>query len=113
MEEFYRLNNSVISSYTNGVVAGEAIASTSCGGIHGALMVDDDMLQLEAEATTALNMSDMIKSQIVNHPLYPKLVSAYIECQKVCKFFFNSCFWMFLAEFEVVMFLNCDVLCLK
>lgn len=83
MDEFYRLSNSVIASYSNGVVGGEAIASTSCGGIHEALMVDNDMLQLEAEATTGLNMSDMIKTQIVNHPLYPKLVSAYIECQKV------------------------------
>lgn len=80
MEEFYRLNNPLISSFPNG----EAI--------DGAMMVDDDMLQLESEATTGLNMSDMIKTQIVNHPLYPKLVSAYIECQKVCKFLLP--FWL-------------------
>lgn len=99
MEEFYRLNNPVITSYSNGVVGSEAIASTSCGEIHEALMVDDDMLQLEAEVTTGLNMSDMIKTQIVNHPLYPKLVSAYIECQKVCKFScFLSCFYLSLCE---------------
>ncbi|XP_022999570.1 homeobox protein knotted-1-like 1 isoform X2 [Cucurbita maxima] len=83
MEEFYRLNNPVMSSYSNGVLGGEAIASTSCGDIHEALMVDDELLHLEAEPTTGLNMSDMIKTQIINHPLYPKLVSAYIECQKV------------------------------
>lgn len=29
------------------------------------------------------NMSDLIKSQIATHPLYPELVSAYISCQKV------------------------------
>ncbi|XP_022946414.1 homeobox protein knotted-1-like 1 isoform X2 [Cucurbita moschata] len=83
MDEFYRLNNPVMSSYSNGVLGGEAIASTSCGDIHEALMVDDELLHLEAEPTTGLNMSDMIKTQIINHPLYPKLVSAYIECQKV------------------------------
>ncbi|KAG7021045.1 Homeobox protein knotted-1-like 1, partial [Cucurbita argyrosperma subsp. argyrosperma] len=83
MEEFYRLNSSVISSYTNGVVASEAIASTSSGGVHGAQMMNNEMIQLEAETTTGLNMSEIIKTQIVNHPLYCKLVSAYIECQKV------------------------------
>ena len=92
MEEFYRLNSSVISSYTNGVVASEAIASTSCGGVHGAQMMNNEMIQLEAETTTGLNMSEIIKTQIVNHPLYCKLVSAYIECQKVCNFFYSSCF---------------------
>ncbi|XP_010259300.1 PREDICTED: homeobox protein knotted-1-like 1 isoform X2 [Nelumbo nucifera] len=28
-------------------------------------------------------MSDLIKAQIANHPRYPNLVSAYIECRKV------------------------------
>ncbi|RVW39138.1 Homeobox protein knotted-1-like 1 [Vitis vinifera] len=32
---------------------------------------------------TEAGMSDLIKSQIVNHPRYPNLVSAYIECRKV------------------------------
>ncbi|XP_020210872.1 homeobox protein knotted-1-like 10 isoform X1 [Cajanus cajan] len=43
-------------------------------------------LQLEApqQNATDSNMSDrMMKIQIANHPLYPDLLSAYIECQKV------------------------------
>lgn len=100
-----------MASYSNGVLGGEAIASTSCGDIHEALMVDDELLHLEAEPTTGLNMSDMIKTQIINHPLYPKLVSAYIECQKVCKSSCLRCFWMFLAVFEVVLCLNFVVFC--
>ncbi|KAK3034055.1 hypothetical protein RJ639_034280, partial [Escallonia herrerae] len=28
-------------------------------------------------------MSDLIKAQIASHPLYPKLVSAYVQCRKV------------------------------
>ncbi|KAK7337686.1 hypothetical protein VNO77_18271 [Canavalia gladiata] len=36
------------------------------------------------EAPPQENMSDrLIKIQIANHPLYPDLLSAYIECQKV------------------------------
>ncbi|THG11087.1 hypothetical protein TEA_002618 [Camellia sinensis var. sinensis] len=30
-----------------------------------------------------LEMSDLIKDQIANHPLCPNLVSAYIQCRKV------------------------------
>lgn len=46
-------------------------------------------LQLEAPqqnnvTESSSDMSDrMIKIQIANHPLYPDLLSAYIECQKV------------------------------
>ncbi|KAL2345614.1 hypothetical protein Fmac_006899 [Flemingia macrophylla] len=43
-------------------------------------------LQLEAphQNATDPNMSDrMIKIQIANHPLFPDLLSAHIECQKV------------------------------
>ncbi|KAL9175062.1 hypothetical protein ABFS82_02G091500 [Erythranthe guttata] len=37
-----------------------------------------------ATTTTGLaEMSDLIKAQIANHPLYPELLSAYIDCRKV------------------------------
>lgn len=29
------------------------------------------------------SMSDIIKAQIASHPLYPNLLSAYIDCKKV------------------------------
>lgn len=50
---------------------------------------DDDVGLEELEggkgeaAAESDNMSDLIKSQIATHPLYPELVSAYISCQKV------------------------------
>jgi len=43
-------------------------------------------LQLEAPEpdVTESDMTDrMVKIQIANHPLYPDLLSAYIECRKV------------------------------
>ncbi|PKI76137.1 hypothetical protein CRG98_003498, partial [Punica granatum] len=36
-----------------------------------------------AAAAESENMSDLIKSQIATHLLYPELVSAYISCRKV------------------------------
>ncbi|KAK6159811.1 hypothetical protein DH2020_003192 [Rehmannia glutinosa] len=32
---------------------------------------------------TGMEMSDIIKAQIANHPFYPTLLSAYIDCRKV------------------------------
>ncbi|KAG6646752.1 hypothetical protein I3843_07G029500 [Carya illinoinensis] len=69
MEEFYRLNPVISSSNTS-------------ARFHGSM---DNMLQFE-EAEPEVGgseMMDLIKNQISNHPLYPNLVSAYIECQKV------------------------------
>lgn len=31
------------------------------------------------------DLTDLIKAQIANHPRYPSLVAAYIECRKVYK----------------------------
>ncbi|KAH0731699.1 hypothetical protein KY289_002887 [Solanum tuberosum] len=44
--------------------------------------------QLEAadhqnNTKSSTNMSDLIKAQIANHPLYPNLLSAYLQCRKV------------------------------
>lgn len=52
--------------------------------------INDDDVGLEEldggkveAAAESDNMSDLVKSQIATHPLYPKLLSAYISCQKV------------------------------
>lgn len=47
-----------------------------------------DYRQLEAadhqnNTKSSTNMSDLIKAQIANHPLYPNLLSAYLQCRKV------------------------------
>lgn len=39
--------------------------------------------QEQEQAAQMSQMSDLMKSQIASHPLYPQLLSAYISCQKV------------------------------
>lgn len=75
MEEFYRVNP--VISCSDEIVGVDNICTTSAAGFHhGPAM--DNMLQFQAAEIT-----DLIKTQIANHPLYPNLVSAHIECQKV------------------------------
>ncbi|KAE8010325.1 hypothetical protein FH972_006705 [Carpinus fangiana] len=69
MEEFYSLNPAISCS-------DNICATTSAGFHHHAPM--DNMLQFQAAEIT-----DLIKTQIANHPLFPNLVSAHIQCQKV------------------------------
>ncbi|KAL2536924.1 Homeobox protein knotted-1-like 2 [Forsythia ovata] len=48
--------------------------------------VDDDqmaVMELAETEVAGFEMSDIIKAQIANHPLYPNLVSAYIDCRRV------------------------------
>ncbi|KAL7119961.1 hypothetical protein ACP275_02G094200 [Erythranthe tilingii] len=45
---------------------------------------DQSHHEVATTTTTGLaEMSDLIKAQIANHPLYPELLSAYIDCRKV------------------------------
>ncbi len=71
MEEFYRLN---------------PVISCSDAGFHGPM---DSMLQFQAAEPEVgcSEITDLIKTQIANHPLYPNLVSAHLECQKVTIFY--------------------------
>lgn len=39
------------------------------------------------------DMSCVIKAKIASHPCYPRLLQAYIDCQKV-----NGDFWSFLVQ---------------
>lgn len=95
MEDFYRLNPGVISGSeidVNVVHQVENMATstsnTSCG-FHGhphhqGHVVDDNMLLFQTEGMGSdHHMSDLIKTQIANHPRFPDLVDAYLECQKV------------------------------
>lgn len=85
MEEFYRLN-SVLSCSDEIVRVDNIVATTTTTTTStGFLGPMDNMLQLQVAETevTESEMTDLIKTQISSHPLYPNLVSAYIECQKV------------------------------
>uniref|UniRef100_A0A5B7ATI4 Putative homeobox protein knotted-1-like 1 isoform X1 n=1 Tax=Davidia involucrata TaxID=16924 RepID=A0A5B7ATI4_DAVIN len=79
MEDLYRLHSSIPCSDD---FAGVGEFSPAITGIHG---VVDNVFQFESAEmeSTGSEMSDLIKAQIANHPLYPNLVTAYIECRKV------------------------------
>ncbi|XP_061371923.1 homeobox protein knotted-1-like 1 isoform X2 [Gastrolobium bilobum] len=79
MEEIYSVKPH-LSCTEDDVRVGNVSVSTTSELHLGS--VPNDYLQLEE--VTESDISDrMIKIQIANHPLYPDLVSAYIECQKV------------------------------
>ncbi|XP_050382583.1 homeobox protein knotted-1-like 1 [Argentina anserina] len=85
MENLYRLNRmNMIPSSSDNVNQGENTRTTEGGaGYHGVPVILSDgninMLQFERDQS----MTAQIKTQIANHPRYPDLVSAYIDCQKV------------------------------
>ncbi|GMP27439.1 hypothetical protein CsSME_00003434 [Camellia sinensis var. sinensis] len=82
MDELYRLHSSISFSDHDHDVREVGDFSTTLSGLHGPV---DNMLQFEATEIEVggSELSDLIKAQIANHPLYPNLVSAYIECRKV------------------------------
>ncbi|CAJ1977847.1 unnamed protein product [Sphenostylis stenocarpa] len=81
MEDFYKLNPLLscpedVVREVNVNVSATAASELNLG------LVANNFLQLEEPESS--NMSDrFIKTQIATHPLYPNLVSAYIECRKV------------------------------
>ncbi|CAI9764617.1 unnamed protein product [Fraxinus pennsylvanica] len=74
MDELYRLNSSISFPIDNGVGGFSDHHSYHLGLIQQA--------QTHHEITGS-EISDIIKAQIANHPLYPNLVSAYIKSRKV------------------------------
>ncbi|KAI8011824.1 Homeobox protein knotted-1-like 10 [Camellia lanceoleosa] len=82
MDELYRLHSSILFSDHDHDVSGVGDFPTTLSGLHGPV---DNMLQFEATEIEVggSELSDLIKAQIANHPLYRNLVSAYIECRKV------------------------------
>ncbi|KAG6750390.1 hypothetical protein POTOM_044880 [Populus tomentosa] len=88
MEGFYRFNPT-ISCSPNDIVRLENLpvvnftdATTSTNEFHSQA---GNLLQAGHGYTpvTGSDMHDVIKTQIANHPRYPDLVSAYVECRKV------------------------------
>ncbi|KAJ6807043.1 liguleless 4 [Iris pallida] len=43
----------------------------------------EDLYSMLAPVGSGSDLTDLIKAQIAGHPLYPSLVSAYIECRKL------------------------------
>lgn len=81
MDELYRIHNS-FSCPSNGRGVIEVVNHSS--------PVENNLVELRGsdhghhhEVMGSSEMSDLLKAQIANHPLYPNLVSAYVECRKV------------------------------
>lgn len=81
MENLYRFDHE--NSNSDGLVGFGNFTKTN--DFHGTV---GSILQFEPGETvlSESEMTDLIKSQISNHPLYPNLVSAYINCRKVINF---------------------------
>ncbi|KAB2059300.1 hypothetical protein E1A91_A11G299700v1 [Gossypium mustelinum] len=87
MEDIYRLDDTVIAC-SNDVVRVNDFAAAVTTDFLSTPVDDHHLLQFDHQETDtgvtgSSAMSDLIKTQIATHPLYPNLVSAYIECQKV------------------------------
>ena len=99
MDEFYRLNALPCSGdvVRVGNVSAAAVTSTE---LHRHPVVDNNYFQVAASEpeATGSDMSDqLVKTQIASHPLYPNLVSAYIECQKVIQLY--HCYYYLIFVF--------------
>ncbi|KAK3031233.1 hypothetical protein RJ639_036888 [Escallonia herrerae] len=88
MEEFYRFHSPIsCSDDISGV--GSTTASINGNGLEysNPVIHDTDQFRFRSVADHAevsgSEMSDLIKAQIASHPLYPELVSAYVQCRKV------------------------------
>lgn len=51
-------------------------SASSCQG-------SSDASEVTGSSGGVSDLTDLIKAQIANHPRYPTLLSAYIECRKV------------------------------
>lgn len=76
MDELYRVHYSSISSlHNNNNFLGDGSTTHHQNMEYGSQIHDHDHGSMER--------SDVIKAQIANHPLYPTLLSSYIDCRKV------------------------------
>ncbi|KAF1860817.1 hypothetical protein Lal_00000231 [Lupinus albus] len=76
MEDIFKMNPPLLSSSCSDNVV--RVGNTA--------FITSEYLQLEVpepDRTGSGNSDRLIKNQIANHPLFPDLVSAYIQCQKV------------------------------
>nr|BAA76750.1 KN1-type homeobox protein [Nicotiana tabacum] len=79
MDELSKLHSAIACSSNNNHVVGvlEHITGQQQEGPINNSSVDNNLEK------ASLEMSDLIKAQIANHPLYPNLLSAYLQCRKV------------------------------
>ncbi|KAI3445423.1 hypothetical protein Pfo_002088 [Paulownia fortunei] len=85
MDELYRFHSSISCPVDSNFLGdgSSSIAGLSDHHNHQQLVLTAAQVAETHEVATGLEMSDIIKAQIANHPFYPNLLSAYIECRKV------------------------------
>ncbi|CAL5380474.1 unnamed protein product [Camellia sinensis] len=76
MDDLYWIHSSI--SCSDDVTGGVGNSPTTVQAFDGAVQFETAEMEVGG-----LEMSDLIKDQIANHPLCPNLVSAYIQCRKV------------------------------
>ncbi|XP_028077183.1 homeobox protein knotted-1-like 1 isoform X3 [Camellia sinensis] len=76
MDDLYCIHSSI--SCSDDVTGGVGNSPTTVQAFDGAVQFETAEMEVGG-----LEMSDLIKDQIANHPLCPNLVSAYIQCRKV------------------------------
>lgn len=80
MEDLYRLDDRTVSSSNDSArVNNNLAAAVTTTGFHSPV---HHLLQFDHQAGDK-DMCDVIQTQIANHPRFPDLVSAHIECRKV------------------------------
>ncbi|XP_058000564.1 homeobox protein knotted-1-like 1 isoform X2 [Hevea brasiliensis] len=93
MEDLYRLDPTIscsenivaVQNFPANFTASSSSPSTTTAATHDFHTSVGNLLQFQAGGHAQVfesNRVDLIKTQIANHPRYPDLVSAYIECQK-------------------------------
>lgn len=90
MDDFYRLQH-------------EGISISGANPIDFGRSVDNSNVYRFQSLETDAGVLDLIKSQIVSHPHYPRLLSAYIECRKVASMLLFPV--TFMTFFFLVVFL--------
>lgn len=101
MEDIYRFNDGISSGSENVIGVENAAHMFYAPADNNNLPQYESSSSQAAEvvgmSTRRLEMSDLIKTQIANHPRYPDLVSAHIQCRKVIFLYFNyTIFSLFL-----------------
>ncbi|KAL3843543.1 hypothetical protein ACJIZ3_000946 [Penstemon smallii] len=79
-DELYRFHYSSISS---SCPFGDHVNNNTTTNNSSSIPHHQHHHQISETSHHELTMSDIIKAQIASHPLYPNLLSAYIECRKV------------------------------
>jgi hypothetical protein len=79
MEDLYSIHPGISRGGGGG---GGGAASEASGGAGGGSSPPHP--PPPATTAAAADLTELMKAQIAGHPSYPSLLSAYIECRKVC-----------------------------